>query len=230
MAGPYPPDYGAGAGPRMYPHTFPQQPYPPHPTAPYGPAAEPYPENPVVPSAYPGMLPPPVQYRKRRRWRVVAGTLLAIAVVAGVVAASVFVARNYNRDSAGPVTAAQAKTAIQGYLDALSRGDDETIARNTLCGLFDEVKDRRSDLEVANLNSDAFRKQFSQVEVTSIDKMVFLSTNQVQVLFTMRVVPATGPIRGQQRSNEEEQGVAQLLLLDNEILVCNYLLRAAGQY
>jgi hypothetical protein len=227
MAGPYPPDYGAGAGgPRMYPETFPQHPYPPHARAPFEPMAEPYPENPVVPPAYPGMLPPPVRYPKRRRWRVVAGTLLAIAVLAGVVAASVFVARNYNRESAGPVTAARAKTAIQGYLDALSRGDDETIARNALCGLFDEVRDRRSDLEVANLNSDAFRKQFSQVEVTSVDKMVVLSTNQVQVLFTMRVVPA----RDQERSNREEQGVAQLLSLENEILVCNYLLRAAGQY
>ncbi len=67
MAGPYPPQYGAGpVGPQMYPETY----------------AQPYPEN--VPSAYPGMLPPPVQYPRRRRWRAVAGALLAVAVLAGI--------------------------------------------------------------------------------------------------------------------------------------------------
>jgi hypothetical protein len=210
MAGPYPPQYGAGPGGQgMYP------------------PAQPYPENPVVPSAYPGMLPPPVQYPKRRRWRLVAAAILAIAVVAGLVAALVLVARTDNGGSAGEMTDAQAKTAIQDYLNALSDGDRETVARHALCGLFDDVKDRRSDLEVADLNSDAFRKQFTRVEVTNVDKMVFWSASQVQVLFTMRVVPANS--RNQQPS-DEEQGVAQLLHDGNEILVCNYLLRVAGQY
>ena len=88
------------------------------------------------------------------------------------------------------MTTASAKTAIQEYLDALQRGDIETIARHTLCGLFDAVKERRSDLALADLSSDAFRKQFSKADVTSIDKMVFSSPYQAQVLFTMRVSPA----------------------------------------
>ena len=51
----------------------------------------------------------------------------------------------------------------------MTNGDDETVARHTLCGLFDAVKERRSDLALAGLSSDAFRKQFSQAEVTSVD-------------------------------------------------------------
>ncbi len=45
---------------------------------------------------------------------------------------------------------------------------------------------------MAGLASDAFRKQFSQVEVTGIDANVPWSTTQAQVLFTMRVAPAGG--------------------------------------
>jgi hypothetical protein len=213
MAGPYPPDYGAGAvGPQHYP-----------------PPAQPYPENLVVGSPYPGMLPPAVTYPKRRRWPLVVGTLLAIVVVAAVVAAIVVVVRSDDSTSARALTPASAKTAIQSYLDALSKGDDETIARHTLCGLFDAVKERRSDLALADLSSDAFRKQFSKAEVTSVDKMVFSSPNQAQVLFTMRVAPASGS-RSRPPPDAEEQGVAQLLAQDNQILVCSYLMRAAGQY
>jgi hypothetical protein len=210
MAGPYPPEYGAGpVDPQMY-----------------GP--QPYPEN--VPSAYPGMLPPPVQYpKKKRRWRLVAGVVLALAVVAGLVAAIVLAAGRDRPASAGGLTDASAKTAIQEYLDALSNGDDETVARHTLCGLFDAVKERRSDLALANLSGDAFRKQYSQAEVTSIDKMVLWSPHQAQVLFTMRVTPARGSTRDQPR-DDEEQAVAQLLAEDNEILVCSYLPRTGGQY
>jgi hypothetical protein len=203
MAGPYPPEYGAGpVGPQIYP----------------------YPDN--VPSAYPGMLPPPVQYPKKRRWRIVAGAVLALAVVAGLVAAIVLAA---DRDDAGgpsALTDASAKAAIQEYLDAMTNGDDETVARHTLCGLFDAVKQRRSDLALASLSSDAFRKQYSRAEVTSIDKMVPTSPLQAQVLFTMRVVPA-GRSGG---SDGEEQAVAQLLAQDNEVFVCSYLPRTAGQY
>jgi len=208
MAGPYPPEYGAGpVGPQMY-------------------GAQPYPDN--VPSAYPGMLPPPVQYPKRRRWPLVAGAVLAVAVVAGLVAAIVFAARN-DKPASSALTEASAKAAIQEYLDALSSGDDETVARHTLCGLFDAVKERRSDLTLAGLSSDAFRKQYSRAEVTSIDKMVLWSPNQAQVLFTMRVAPASGSTRDQP-PNDEEQAVAQLLTQDNETLVCSYLPRTAGQY
>lgn len=202
MAGPYPPEYGAGpVGPQIYP----------------------YPDN--VPSAYPGMLPPPVQYPKKRRWRLVAGAVVALAVVAGLVAAIVLAVGRDESTGAGTLTEASAKAAIQEYLDAMTNGDDETVARHTLCGLFDAVKERRSDLALAGLSSDAFRKQYSQAEVTSIDKMVHTSPHQAQVLFTMNVVPASSS-----RGEREEQAVAQLLAQDNEILVCSYLPRTAGQY
>ncbi len=213
MAGPYPPQYGAG---------------PVGPPAPYPGPPHPYPENPVAPPIYPGMLPPPIPYPKRSRWRAVIGVVVAIAVVLAAVAAIVLVVRSDDDSTGGKLTAASAQTAIQDYLDALQRGDDEKIARNALCGLFDAVKKPKSDLALADLSSDAFRKQFSKAEVTSIDKMVFSSPYQAQVLFSMRVSPAGS--RTQHPPEAEEQAVAQLLAQDNEVLVCSYLLRAAGQY
>ena len=223
MAGPYPPEYGAGpAGPQMYPGSFPQHAFPPPPGA-----AQHYPEN--VPSAYPGMLPPPVQYPKRRRWRAVAIALALIAVLAAIAAAIVFLARSDNAGGATALNSQSAKAAIQDYLDALAKGDDETVARHALCGLYDDVKERRSDLALAGLSSDAFRKQYSRAEVRTIDKMVVTSPNQAQVLFTMRVTPARGSTRGQP-PDDEQQAVAQILAQDGEILVCSYLPRTAGQY
>lgn len=217
MAGPYPPEYGAGpVGPQMYPPSFPQQPYP---------HAEPYPEH--VPPGYPGMLPPPVPYLKKRRWPIVAGAVLAVVGVAGLVAAIMLGARGGDDTAAGVLTDAAAKSAIQEYLDALTNGDDETIAKHTLCGLFDSVKERRSDLALAGLSGDAFRRQYSQAEVTSIDKMVMWSPHQAQVLFTMRVTPANG---SDEEPGDDQQAVAQLLNADNEVLVCSYLPRSAGQY
>jgi hypothetical protein len=210
MTGPYPPDYGAGpVGPQMY-------------------APQPYPEN--VPSPYPSMLPPPLQYPKRRWWRPVAAVALAVAVVAAVSTAIVFASRDDNASGHSALTDSSAKAAIQEYLDALSKGDDQTVARHTLCGLFDAVKEHRSDLALASLSSDAFRRQYSRAEVTSIDKIVLWSPNQAQVLFTMRVAPASGSTRDQMPPKNEEQAVAQLLAQDNEILVCSYLPRTAGQY
>jgi hypothetical protein len=209
MTGPYPPEYGAGpVGPQMY-------------------GAQPYPEN--VPSPYPSMLPPPLQYPKRRWWLPVGVAALAVAVIALLVTAIVFAAGNDSGPDQGTLSEASAQSAIQEYLDALSNGDDETVARHTLCGLFDAVKEHRSDLALASLSSDAFRKQYSRAEVTSIDKMVIWSPNQAQVLFTMRVAPASGSTRDQ-APNTEEQAVAQLLSQDNEVLVCSYLPRTADQY
>lgn len=219
MPGPYPPEYGAGpVGPQMYPATgpqwFPQQSSP-----------EPYPDN---PSAYPGMLPPPVQYPKRRRWPLLVGALLAVVVVAAVVSI-VLATRGDEASASGTLTDASAKAAIQEYLDAMTNGDDETVARHTLCGMFDAVKERRSDLALASLASDAFRQQYGRAEVTSIDKIVMWSPHQAQVLFTMQVEPS-GSRRGEPRTEGEQQGVAQLLSQGNEVLVCSYLPRTAGQY
>ena len=210
MTGPYPPEYGAGpTNPQMYPQSVP------------------YPEN--VPSAYPGMLPPPVPYRKRRRWPVVVGALAAVLAIAGLVLAIVLVGGRNEAPRSGALTDESAKAAIQEYLDALTNGDDETVARHTLCGLFDAVKEKRSDLALAGLSGDAFRKQYSSAEVTSIDKMIQPSPNQAQVLFTMRVTPASGS-RREQSGTEEQQAVAQLLAQGGEILVCSYLPRTAGLY
>lgn len=177
---------------------------------------------------YPGMLPPPVPYPRRRWWRTVLGVFAALVAVTAAVGATVFVMRSEEDPEPRRLTSASAQTAIQNYLNALQRGDSETIARHTLCGLFDSVKEKRSDLALANLSSDAFRKQFGTAEVTSIDKMVFSSPYQAQVLFSMNVTPAGGRTRPAPKS--EEQAVAQILVQDNEVLVCSYLLRAAGQY
>lgn len=214
MAGPYQPQYRVG----------PVGPPPPHRGPP-----QPYPDAPIPPPFYPGMLPPPIPYPKRSRWRAVLAALVAVAVVAAAVVATVVVMRG-DDDKSEPdrLTTASAQTAIQDYLDALQRGDVEKIARHTLCGLFDAVKEKKSDLALADLSSDAFRKQFGKAEVTSIDKMVFSSPYQAQVLFSMNVTPAGS--RTQPPPETEEQGVAQILAQDNQVLVCSYLLRAAGQY
>ncbi|MGV0717278.1 hypothetical protein ABQE93_17940 [Mycolicibacterium sp. XJ662] len=217
MAGPYPPEYGAGpATPQMYP-----QPYP-------GTAAQPYPDN--APPVYPGMMPPPVQYGKKRRWPVIVGVALAVVVIGALVTALVLAGRDDSTSAtaSGMLTEASAKEALQEYLDALSGGDDETVARHTLCGLFDAVKERRSDLALAGLSSDAFRKQYSQAQVASIDKIVRSSPHQAQVLFTMSVTPTSSGRRGEPRPTEQ-QAVAQLLSYDNDVLVCSYLPRT-GQY
>jgi hypothetical protein len=195
---------------------------------------QPYPEQvPAAPSAYPGTLPPPVPYPTRRRWPKIVAGLLVVAALAGVLTA-VLVAGRRGPSAPVVVSDARAQAAIQEYLNALLDGDEEAVARHTLCGLYDGVKDRKADLAVAGLASDAFRKQFSQVEVTGIDANVPWSTTQAQVLFTMRVAPASGSTRGQRPVNEEQQGVAQLLVQrngkDEQVLVCSYVLRTSGQY
>ncbi|MBB2992522.1 hypothetical protein FHR72_004023 [Mycolicibacterium iranicum] len=205
----------------MYPEPYPQQGYPP--------MAQPYPEG-GLNASYPGTLPPPVQYPKRRRapWIILA-VVVAILVVGGLVTAVAVGSGRDEEPTAGALTEQSASAAIQDYVDALSNGDVEQVARHTLCGLFDAVKEKRSDLALANLSSDAFRKQYDSAEVSSIDKMVLSSPTQAQVLFTMRVLPASGSTRNQPQE-VDEQAVAQLISVDDEILVCSYLPRAAGQY
>lgn len=208
------------------------RPYPPHlpgdaegqgfptPTG-YGGGPHPY------PGVYPGPLSPPVGFvkppvQRRALWWSLLAVALAGAFVAAVLAAG------GDRSNSGPTgfTDQAAKVAIQGYLTALSDGDTETIARNNLCGMFDGVKDRRSDLALARLASDAFGNQFAQAEVVSIDEIVLSSSYQAQALFTMRVSPASTS----RRARAEEQGVAQLLRQDGQLLVCSYLLRTTAQY
>ena len=190
--------------------------------------SEPYPSHPIPAAAgvYPGMLPPPVPYPARRRWRMIVIILLVLAIAAGTTTAVVY-ALNADKTNAtgGQLTEAGAKTAIQNYLDALTKGDTDSVARNTGCGFYDSVRDKRSDQALARLSSETFRKQFTQAEVTSIDKMVLMSPYQAQVLFSMQVVPAA---RGSQR--HQEQAIAQVLSQDNRLLVCQYVLRSIGSY
>jgi len=69
------------------------------------------------------------------------------------------------------------------------------------------------------------RKQFSEAQVTSIDKIVYWSDYQAQVLFSMRVQPSTGS-----STRSQVQGIAQLLSQHHQILVCSYVQRTAGEY
>lgn len=193
------------------------------PPYPYTGQPLPYPEPFRVPPPYPG--PPP--RRPRRRGRALAVVVACLAVVAGIVVAAVLAGRGPAPSSSTGLTADAVKVAIQKYLDALSDGDIQTISRNTLCGLYDGVKDRRTDDALARMSSDAFQKQFAKADVTSVDTMVFSSANSAQVLFTMKVAPATGSRDG---GGIERQAVAQVLAHDNQILVCSYVQRAAGTF
>ncbi|WP_421840017.1 hypothetical protein [Mycobacterium sp.] len=234
MAGPHPPNPAVGAdGPqevRPYPVSGPYQPRAldfPNECSPMAPPLTATPVGDAVPPSVnpPGPLPPPVPYPKRGAKRLVIGVLLAVALVAVLATVIVFGIRTNESNSAGTFSQGSTKTAIQGYLNALVNRDLDVIVRNALCGIYDGVRDKRSDEALAKLSSDAFRKQFSKADVTSIDKIVYWSPYQAQVLFTMEVTPATGgPPRG------HVQGVAQLLLQRGQLLVCSYVLRTAGTY
>jgi hypothetical protein len=227
MAGPHSPNPTVGTdGPP--PHTEGGAHQPPSFEYPHEPASLQPGHAAAASGAYPGPLPPQAPhapYPRRGHKGLIIGIVVAVALVAAITAAIVYGVRTNGANTGGAFSEGSAKTAIQGYLDALAHRDVEAIARNALCGIYDGVRDRRSDQALAKLSSDAFRKQFSEVEVTSIDKIVYWSQYQAQVLFTMRVSPATGgPMRGQ------VQGIAQLLFQRNQILVCSYVLRTAGSY
>jgi hypothetical protein len=202
-------------------------PYPPYQgTHPSGGQALSYPDGYAVPPPvlpYPGGRPVPPN-PGRRRGRAVAAILLTLAIGAAVVTAAVFAARHKAGVGTMVLTPDNSRQAIQHYLDALSDGDVQTISRNALCGLYDGVRDRRTDDALARLSSEAFQKQFAKADVTSVDAMAFASPNSVQTLFTMRVVPAAGTHR---QAGTERQAVAQLLVHGGEILVCSYVQRTA---
>jgi hypothetical protein len=212
MPGPYSSDRRLGADGLPFSDTHPSEPIPTPPA------------HPPRAAAYPGPLPMP--HRKpprRRRWFV--GVAVALLVVAGLAAAIVYGSRNAPKSTSGAFSDATATSAIQGYLDALEHRDTEAIARDSLCGIYDAVRDRRADQALAKLSSDAFRKQFSAAQVTSIDKIVYWSDYQAQVLFSMRVQSPTGS-----STRSQVQGVAQLLSQHNQILVCSYVMRTSGEY
>src|ERR1700712_4522035 len=97
-----------------YPELPPQQAFPNAGMRPPGPL--PYPGQ--VPSAYPGALPPPVNYPKaprRKRFTIIGVVLLVLAVVAAVITALSLTGRGGD-DGNVAVTDSSATTAIQGYL------------------------------------------------------------------------------------------------------------------
>jgi hypothetical protein len=223
MAGPHSPNPTVGAdGPPPYTNGTDQTvdyPHEPDATMPeFAPAGDA-----TTVSTAQGSAAPAASYPKRRHRRLVIGLALALALIAAVTAAIVYGVRTNGANTGSAFSEATAKSAIQGYMDALENRDVETIVRNSLCGIYDGVKDKRSDQALARLGSDAFRKQFSEVALTSIDKIVYLSQYQAQVLFSMKVAGAGGgPLHG------DLQGVAQLLYQRNQLLVCSYVLRTGG--
>ncbi|MCV7100490.1 Rv0361 family membrane protein [Mycobacterium palustre] len=215
MAGPHTPDHSVGAdGPAPHPGSQPVELRVELRNDPAG----------AAPPNYAGQPPLPYPPRRPKR-RLVIGLLVAVVLVAALTVAIVYGVRTNGANTGTSLSEATVKTAIQDYLDALEHRDVDVIARNALCGLYDGVRDRRSDQALAKMSSDAFRKQFSAVQLTSIDKIVYLSQYQVQALFTMRVTPATGgPAHG------DVQGVAQLLFQRGQVTVCSYVLRTGGSY
>lgn len=157
--------------------------------------------------------------------RLIIGLLVVVALVAAMTAAIVYGVRTNGANTGTAFSEGTVKTAIQGYLDALEHRDIETISRNALCGMYEGVRDRRADQAMARTSSDDFRKQYSHVEVTTIDKIVYLSQYQAQVLFTVRESPATGGSTG-----PETQGLAKLLFQRGQISVCSYMLRTEDPY
>lgn len=214
MPGPYSSDHRVGSGGPPFTDTHPSEPIPAPPGYPTPPPA----------AVYPGPMPPPAPFRKPRR-RLVVAVGVALLVIAAAIAGIGYASHRAPVAAPGAFSDATATSAIQGYLDALQHRDTEVIARNTLCGIYDAVRDRRSDQALAKLSSDAFRKQFSEARVTSIDKIVYWSDYQAQVLFTMRVQQSTGT-----NTRDEVQGVAQLISQHNQTLVCSYVLHSAGMY
>ena len=222
MSGPYSSDHGLGADGPPFTDTHPSEPIPTSPAhRPPRHSVDPAPPS----AAYPGPLPPPLPYPRPRRRRLFVAAVGVVLAIAALTAGIVYGSRSGPATQAGAFSDATAKTAIQNYLDALEHRDSQTIARNSLCGIYDAVRDRRSDQALAKLSSDAFRSQFSEVQVTSIDKIVYWSDYQAQVLFSMSVQPATGSA-----TRSQVQAIAQLLSQRNQILVCSYVQRAAGTY
>lgn len=227
MAGPHSPNHALGTD-RPAPHAesrtleFPSEHAAGSPA--FGPAH--HSDASPPPPYYAGQVPPPVTYPQRRSTRrLLVSVLAVVTVIAALTVAIVYGVRTNGANTGATFSEGAAQTAIQGYLNALEHRDFDVIVRNALCGMYDGVRDKRSDLALAKLSSDAFRKQFSEVEVTAIDKIVYLSQYQAQALFTMRVSPVTGgPMHGQ------VQGIAQLLFQRGEITVCSYVLRTAGSY
>ncbi len=162
----------------------------------------------------------PPQDPKRRHKRLLIGIVVARAGV-GYDGGDHIQGRTNGANTAGTFSEGSAKTAIQGYLNALENRDVDTIVRNALCGIHDGVRDKRSD-QAQLLSSDAFRKQFSQVEDLDRQNRVLVAISGPGAVHhagdTCRRQPAT-------RSGARHRSVA---FQRGQVLVCSYVLRTAG--
>jgi hypothetical protein len=182
--------------------------------------------DPARPSAdYAGQSPPEPYPRRRSKRRLIIGVLVAVALVAAMTVAIVYGVRTNGANTGTSFSEGAAKAAIQEYLNALERRDIDVIVRDALCGMYDGVHDKRSDQALAKMTSDGFRKQFAEVELTSIDKIVYLSPYQARALFTMRVLPTTPGL-----PRTDVQAVAELLFQRGQTMVCSYMPRSGGSY
>ena len=99
-----------------------------------------------------GPYPPAVPFPERRsRRRLIVGLALGAAAAAVLTLAVVYGVRTNGANSGAAVSDSAARTAIQGYLDALEKRDIDGITRNALCGMYDAVRDKRSDEALARL-------------------------------------------------------------------------------
>lgn len=156
--------------------------------------------------------------------RLIVGLVLAVALVAVMTVAIVYGVRTNGANTGA--TFSEARQNGDPGLSGRARASRHRRDRpQRPVRPLRRRQDKRSDQALAKLSSDAFRKQFSEVQVTSIDKIVYLSQYQAQALFSMRVSPVSGgPARGQ------VQGIAQLLFQRGQIMVCSYVLRTGGSY
>ena len=117
MAGPHPPNHTVGGdGPHAHAES--------QPSSRTNPAGDPaFARRRTRAFGHAGP-PPPVSYPKRRsKRRLVIGLLLAIALVAALTVAIVYGVRTNGANTGAAFSEGAAKTAIQGYLDALEHRD-----------------------------------------------------------------------------------------------------------
>lgn len=162
----------------------------------------------------------PIDYPEHRQrfgpwiWpAVAAAALLILALTLGLL-----------RSPSGGVSArpseAKVQQAIQQYLDAMAKGDTETLARNAGCGLFDAVHDKKPEEAIMRITADTFVNTYGTATVKSIDKIVYFSEYQLKVLFTA----------GVQKVSDTPQGQAELLIHEGTIYVCSAYLRGGNAY
>ena len=110
--------------------------------------------------------PPRATRSDGHKRRLIIGVLLAIALVAAMTVAIVYGVRTNGANTGAAFSEGIGQNGDSGLSGrAREPRHRRASSRNALCGLYDGVRDKRSDQALAKLSSDAFRKQFSQVAV-----------------------------------------------------------------